>query len=288
MTDDAIRARLTSWRPTMPEYLGDRSISSGYLGTSMWDGLSTAEWKRRQPLERPTTEPVLAKGAALHAWLTKDLTVAVEVAKRCKTRSGKDWEKDLERCKATGVDVLLLPQHMLEIVKANKSLADLDTPKKKEIHAMFHQWESCPEVSYRWVPKDRDGEPIEGAVCRLRQDLVALSPRLPRGLWVSLQLKTTAATGLPERAWWPYWRRYYKRKAAFYRHGMLDLFGETPFRDIYVVARLKEPYPWSWYDLADRSDELDEIWYNELVPEIKVIATQLGRGEAYGPEERGI
>ena len=150
---------------------------------------------------------------------------------------------------------------------------------------MFNDWESWPEVSYRWVPKDRDGAPIEGAVCRIRQDLVA---RAPSGAWVSLQLKTTTATGLPERSWWPFWRRWYKRKSAFYRAGMLDLFGDTAFKDIYVVARLVEPYPWSWYDLHDRADELDNLWYTELVPEIKSIAESLGLGEAYGPEERGI
>jgi len=59
-------------------------------------------------------------------------------------------------------------------------------------------------------------------------------------------------------------------------------------KEIYVVARLAEPYPWTWFDLTDRADELDAIWYDELIPEIRTIAESLARGERYGLEERGL
>ena len=280
-----IEERLVHWRPAMAEYLSDPSISSGFLSTVMSDGLSTALHEHGQTRQGPTTEPALAKGAALHAWLTQDETTTVWAAVGCDSRSGGKWSQWLAWATARGVDVLLTQPGMLEIARAAASLERLDTPKKREIRSMFRDWRSWPEVSHRWVPQARDGEPVDGAVCRIRQDLVA---RSPRGLLVSVQVKTTGATGLPESSWWPFWRRWYKRSAAFYRAGMRDLAAGEPLKELYVVARLVEPYPWTWYDLAERFDELDRIWYDELVPEIRTIAECLARGERYGPEERGL
>jgi len=269
----------------MAEYLADGSISSGFLASAMTKGLSHALHERHLLNGRPTTEPVLAKGAALHAWLTRDETVTVWAALGCKSRAGRKWHRWLDLARMRDVDVLLTQAGMNECERSSASLTRGDTPKKKEIIAMFRAWKSWPEISHRWVPTDRDGEPVEGAVCRIRQDLVA---RTPGGLWVSVQVKTTAATGITANSWWSFWHRWYRRNAAFYRAGIRHLMAGEALKEIYVVARLAEPYPWTWFDLTDRADELDAIWYDELIPEIRTIAESLARGERYGLEERGL
>lgn len=280
-----IPSRLTQWRPAMQEYLADASISSGFLGTTLSEGLSAALYEHVQPRAGPTTAPALAKGAALHAWLTDDTTTVVRAAVGCDVRMGARWTGWLEWARAAGVDVLLTQTGMLECIRAIGSLELLDTGAKREIYAMFRRWRSWPEVSHKWVPQDEDGKPVERAVCRLRQDLVA---RRPTGGWVSVQVKTTKATGLPEAAWWRFWRKAYRGSSAFYRAGMRNLFGDEPLKELFVVVRLEPPFPWAWYDLADRAEELDLLWYSEQIPEIRMISQQLGQGKRHGPEEEGV
>jgi len=283
-------SRLVAWRPTMTEYHRHPSISSGFLSAAhseYGEGLSVALAERNDWLVRtaagaePTTKENLAAGITLHAWLEGDKETRIRVAHpRIKARRGEKWKAELSWARAVGAAALLLSEHHTKLCRAWDSLVgrdpSVDTGAKVAIRAMLRRWSPRhPEVSHAW-------EPFEGCVCRIRQDLIA---KAPSGVWYAISIKTTETPLTPGR-WWPFWTRHYRRSEAFYRAGLRDLFGSTPFRQLLVVARLVPPWPWAIFDLEERAEELDNSWEQDVLPQLKVITEGLAVG--HGPEERGF
>lgn len=285
---DEVEGHLRAWRPAMGLYHMDASISSGFLSAVIHDGLSTALHRRSRPFQELTEEPQLARGAALHAWLSKDSDTRVLRAPiGLKVRRGERW--DAERLKAIreGASVLLKAEDYDTCMCAWYSLTApltawgiYDTSAKAEIRAIYKRWGGVPEVSHRWQPPE-----VPGCWCRIRQDVVAQPPSAE--WWGTFSIKTTSKA-LTDSSWWPFWRRYYMKAEAFYRAGLKNLFGETPFRQFLILARLEPPYPWRIIDLADMAEELDDLWYSKLVPQLAEVTQALARGDRHGPEERGL
>lgn len=285
-----IRDRLEQWHPAMREYLAYPALSSGFVARSLEEGLSAALEDRSRQDTGPTTAPRLARGAFLHAVLTGDETVVARVSpQHVKTRRGDDWTDALEEAAAANADLLLLDKDYDLISRAILSLFRADTPAKEEILGLMAgwsgatEWEVTSEVSWLWRPLRACGETIDGAVCKLRQDAVA-----HRGdHWVTAQVKTTelpiGGTSFDRR-----FLHAFAGGAAFYQAGQRELFGDQAFTQVYILAQLTAPYPWRIMRLDAWEDKLEEIWYNQFVPEIEAITESLARGERYGPEERGL
>ena len=282
-----VLSRLRAWHPSMTDYHRHASISSGFLAAAhaeYGEGLSVALAERRAWLNEPlrvTTTPRLAAGVALHAWLEDDPDTVIRIAPPAvKVRRGKKWTAALAAAEAAGASALLLAPHYLDLVRAWSSLIDppegADTGAKSSIRAMLRRWSPrVPEVSHRWSP-------FEGCTCRIRPDLVC---QAPSSTWYGISIKTTEIPLTPGR-WWPFWTRHYRRSEAMYRAGLRDLFGDVPFRQLLVVARLVEPYPWAIFDLEERAAELDEAWETDVLPQLRIITEGLAVG--HGPEERGF
>lgn len=292
MTDTL--ARLTAWRPSMTAYHEHQSISSGFLGKAhsrYGEGLSAALHERQEWLAElaaaraagfqkiPATAPLLAKGAALHAWIEDDKAAIIRRAPpEVKVRRGKRWEAALRSALEDGADALLLTSELEELFYAWSSLILADTEAKREILAILRRWSPrVPEVSHLWSP-------FEGCWCRIREDLMA---RAPSGMWGAFQIKTTSQPLTPGR-WWPFWRRWYLRSSALYREGLRDLMAGEPFRQFLIVARLEAPYPWALFDLEDRAEEIETAWRDDVAPELENITSALAAGRCYGPEEKGL
>lgn len=294
-----VPGRLTAWRPSMAEYHAGHEVSAGFLRDVDREGLSVAFWRRAgqqlkaraHPGGRPlTTERALALGTLMHRNLFGDTSTVVEAAPpQVLARRGKLWEAAKAAAERRGADALLLAH---EMAAAAESWASLwgetlplqqgtpiypDTGAKQLIRGMLRTWEpAVPEVSHRW-------EILPGLWGRIREDWCARGPRL----WTFAQFKTTRKSIVPHR-WWPYWRREYALGFALYRQGLRNLFGDEPFAQVLVVARLAPPWQWVLYDMASRADELDELWESKGLPYCVTIKEALDRGECWGPEERGI
>ena len=195
-------------------------------------------------------------------------------------RRGEAWEWAKAQAITQGAHALLLEHEHQDLLAAYESLMREDTPAKREILAIFRRWTPrFPEVSHVWEPFVVD----ELGQCRIREDAVV---QAPGGAWCAVQIKSTAAPlATYMRRFWP---RYVRRSSAFYRQGLLDLFGDTPFVQLLVVARLVPPYPWAIFSLAEHTETLDGIWTAELVPTLRDVTEALARGEQFGPEERGL
>jgi hypothetical protein len=283
--DDEIRQRLQHWRPTMKNYHAHESVSCGFLGGAMRQGLSTSWHRASQPFQDLTDDPQLARGAALHAWLSKDYGTGVSRADpKIKTRRGAAWDVERVKAIAKGASVLLKFEDWEKCFASWHSLLAEpgfeDTPAKSEIRAIYKRWEGFPEVSHLWKPTE-----VPGCLCRIRQDIIAKPPG--GDWWGAFSIKTTTKS-LTDSSWWPFWRRYYMRSEAFYRAGLNDLFWEVPFKQFLIIARLEPPYPWRIVDLSDWAEEMDDVWYSQLVPQLADITERLARGDHYGPEEGGL
>lgn len=284
----AIESRLLSWRPTMAEYHSDSSISSGFLRDAAQEGLSVALTARGNGYEL-STDRRMGRGTLLHKWFTSDESARILIAPAdVRVRRGKRWDAAREEAAAASADAVVTVEDAEVCARSWLSLLAVppyrDTPAKSQIRAVLRNWSPrfC-EVSHRWEPEE-----VPGCVCRIRQDWVG---RAPSGCWGDVQLKTTEKS---LATWWRYWRRYVQRASAFYQRGMRDLVG-APIRQFVVVARLPKdaqaegwPYPWAIFDLLPHADSLDALWNLEIVPGLRDIANALARGEAFGPEERGI
>lgn len=299
--------RLRAWSPSMAEYHANPAISSGLIAGHR-EGLSVALADRVRP-RTVATAPPLVRGTILHAWISGDQTASVHVAPPTVTaRRGAEWQRALERAQLGRADALALasdvaacccawaslwmpseghrrawldaaPPPMRAAVRRFCLAPWPDSGARSQLRAMLSRWRVWPEVSHRWAPPE-----VPGAVCRIRQDVIA---EAPSGAVVALSLKTTTKP-LGASSWWPFWSRAYRRPEAFYRVGLRDLFGARPFHQALAVVRLEPPYPWAIYSLEERAAELDETWSAEVVPAIREITEALGRGEMHGPEERGI
>lgn len=299
--------RLRAWNPSMAEYHEDLSISSGLIA-GYRDGLSVALADQLRP-RQVATSPPLVRGTLLHAMLSGDQTASVHVAPPTVTaRRGARWLEALERARLARADALALasdvaacccawaslwmpfegyrrawldsaPPPMRAAVRRFCMAPWPDSGARSQLRAMLSRWRVWPEVSHRWEPDE-----VPGAVCRIRQDIVA---KAPSGAVVALSFKTTTRP-LGATSWWPFWSRTYRRSEAFYRAGLRDLLGEQAFHQVLAVVRLEAPFPWAIYSLEDRAAELDETWSAEVVPAIREITEALARGEMHGPEERGI
>lgn len=273
---------LTRWRPSMADYLDDPAISSGFLGKVVDDGLSSALWDRAQP-QGITTDPRMAKGNLLHAWLEDghDVHKIAVASPDVKVRRGNKWLRELRKAVARGAASIMLAPERDGLVNAFSSLMEpaegWDTRAKFEIRRILQHWTPIvAEVSHRWVP-------FEGCwPCRTREDIVA---RSPSGVWTAIQIKTTET---PLARWWPYSRRYLFRSFAFYRASHIDLFQGEPFEHLLIVGRTVAPFQWSLFSLADYAEELDDLWAGDILPRLEDITATFARGETYGPEERGL
>lgn len=282
---DEVRQRIEHWRPSMKDYHADGSFSSGLLSAVMAEGQSTAWHRASQPFQELTDDPQLACGAALHAWLAKDHGTGVSRADpKIKTRRGAAWDVARATAIFKGDSVLLKFEDWATCRASWDSLLAepgfYDTPAKSEIRTVYKRWEGFPEVSHRWEPPE-----VPGCVCRIRQDVIAKPPSAD--WWGAFSIKTTSKS-LTDSSWWPFWRRYYMYTEAFYRAGLKDLFKDVPFRQFLIIARLEPPYPWRIVDLSEKSDELDDLWYSELVPQLSDITERLARSDKHGPEEGGL
>lgn len=281
-SETAVEDPLARWRPSMAEYLADPSISSGFLGRVVDEGLSSALYERAQP-RAITTEPRMAKGNLLHAWLEGDHDVEkIAVASRdVKVRRGKSWLRELGKAIGRGASSILLAPERDGLANAFSSLMDpsegWDTQAKREIRYILKHWTpNVAEVSHRWSP-------FEGCwPCRTREDIVT---RSPSGVRTAIQIKTTET---PLARWWPYWRRYVRRSSAFYRASHKDLFEGDPFEHLLIVGRTVAPFQWGLFSLADYAEELDDLWAEDILPHLEDITETFARGETYGPEERGL
>lgn len=272
--------RITAWAPTMAEYHSGAEISSGFLGDVASEGLSAALFARMNG-QSITTDRRMGRGTLLHKWFSSDAGAAIAVAPPdVRARRGKKWALAVAAAEAKGASAIVTAEDKNLCLLSWYSLLALppfeDTPAKAQIRFMLKTWSPrFAEVSHRW-------EPLPGAACRLREDWIG---RAPSGGWGTIQLKTTEAS---IATWWSYWRRYVRRASAFYRAGLRNLFGETPFAQHLVVARLAPPFPWAIFSLEDRADELSEIWHGEVLHMIEWISETLARGEMHGPEEKGL
>lgn len=291
-------ARLRAWSPSMAEYHAGFEVSQGFLADYRHLGLSEAIHARTLPRSRMTTKTELACGTTLHAWLQEGVSwspagnwppgrgsrwqrregSSIRVAPPgVEARRGKEWAAAL--ADARGADVLLLHKDFEACRASFDSLHRGDTGRKREILAMHFNWRRWAEVSWRW-----ELEEVPGLICRIRQDLVC---EAPSGAWYCPGIKTTSKP-VNERHWWPFWRRYYREAEALYREGLRNLFDATPFRQVLIVARTVPPYKWTWWDLESKAQELADVWYSELVPDLREIKETMDRGEWYGPEEREL
>lgn len=288
--------KLTAWRPSMREYHTHPSISSGFLYQVTEEGLSAALGARDVAIHAgPTTDPQLGKGTTLHAWIEGDeeakilsTSGATGIWRKAfprasdpgpvKVRRGKAWEAALVGATMAQADVLLKDEELAGLTLAWKSLLNAGTPAKRQILHLLRTWSPrVPEVSHLWEV----GE-IPGCFCRIREDMIT---QAPSGAWCCVQIKTTA---VPLGRWWNHWRRYVRRSTAFYRAGERDLFGDTPFRQLLIVARTEPPYEWALFDIEKESEDLDAISTDYILPALREITETLARGERFGPEERGL
>lgn len=294
-------ATLRAWNPSMAEYHLGPEVSSGFLAEADREGLSVALHRRAlahavaaaSPRGRPlTTDPRMGRGILMHKNLSGDSETLIWTAQRARARRGAAWEHEVEQAEAAGADAVLLA-HEVEAVAGSwaslwseigQPLAEnggppwRDTDAKRQIRAILKAWSPrVPEVSHRW-------EVLPGCWARIREDIVA---RAPSRMWAGFSIKTTT-TPLVERHWWRFWRRWYARGDALYREGMRNLFGGEPVRRFLIVARLVPPYPWGLFDLSTRDAELDIIWEEGLLPQLREITEILACGESHGPEERGL
>lgn len=278
----AVENPFTRWRPSMADYLADPAISSGFLGQVADEGLSSALYERAQP-QTITTDPRMAKGNLLHAWLEDghDLHQIAVASPDVKVRRGNNWLRELGKAIGRGASSILLTPERDGLVNAFSSLMDpaegWDTRAKFEIRCILKKWgPTLAEVSHRWSP-------FEGCwPCRTREDIVT---RSPGGVRTAIQIKTTET---PLARWWPYWRRYVRRSSAFYRASHVDLFEGEPFKHLLIVGRTVAPFQWALFDLANYAEELDDLWAGDILPRLEDITETFARGETYGPEERGL
>lgn len=274
----------------MEAYQSGPELSNGFISEVIREGLGPA-MANRKPYGL-TTEPGRACGSLLHCWIqgeTGDIVIARTMPSKpgeepvdLKNRLGGDWKRAVLRATVEGRDGILLRSDHESVQSSWISLWLKDTPAKATICKMLREWPlRFAEVSHRWTPDDDKTL----AVCRIRKDLVCQSSA---GHWYGIGIKITK-TPLAG-PWWPFWRKYYRRAAGFYRRGLEDLFQDTPFGHLLIVARLVPPFPWALFDLRDpeRSDEIELAWENETLPVIKSISQSWSRRESFGDEERGL